>query len=131
MFNFYVKGPWGWFRMLDIDIDHFLRRFFCLHFQLHLVIMLHRLLLDLKVDAIGGVGWIPLNIHNGFVFKLLWFLLDFKADLVLRFFELVLLHVNFDDGIGLLCWLLLLDIKGSRGLSRRSIVDRNLGLRIL
>lgn len=62
--------------MLDIDIDHLLRRLFGFHLQFHLVIMFYRLLLDLKVYAVSRFRWILLNIYNGFVFKLLWILLD-------------------------------------------------------
>ena len=62
--------------MHDIDIDHFLWGLLRLHLQLHLVVMLYWLLLDLKVDAVGGIRWILLNIHYGFVFELLALLLD-------------------------------------------------------
>ena len=117
--------------MLEIDIDHFLRRLFCFHLQLHLVIMLDRLLFDLKVDAVCWFRRIPLDIHDSFVFKLLWILLDIEANFVLGFFKFIFFHVNFDYGIGLLCRLLLLDIKSSRGLSSRSIVNCDLGLWLL
>ena len=97
--------------MLDIDIDHFRRGLFCLHFQLHLMIMLDWFLFDLEVDAVGGFGRILLNININFMFKLLTLSLDIKAKLVLWFLELVLFHLDVDDWIRLLSGLLLLDIK--------------------
>ena len=117
--------------MLDIDIDHFLRGFFCLHFQLHLVIMLHGLLFNLKVDAVSGIGWILLNIYHGFMFKLLALLLDLEANFVFRLLELILLHFDVDDWIRLLSGLLLLDIKSGGGFRGWRVVDRDLGLGVL
>ena len=111
MFNFNVKGSWRRFRMLDIDIDHFLRGFFCLHFKLHLMIMLDRFLFDLEVDAVGRFGRILLNININFMFELLTLLLNIKANFVLWLLELVLFHLDMDDWIRLLSGLLLLDFK--------------------
>ena len=117
--------------MLDIDIDLLLRGLFCLHFQLYLVIMLDRLLFDLKVDAISGIGRILLNININFMFELLALLLDIKANSVLRLLELVFLHFDVDDWIRLLSGLLLLNIKSGCGLRGWRVVDRDFGLRFL
>ena len=117
--------------MLNIDIDHFLRGLFCLHFQLHLMIMLDWFLFDLEVDTVGGFGRILLNININFMFKLLTLSLDIKVNLVLWFFELVLFHLDVDDWIRLLSGLLLLDIKNGCGLCGRLVVDLNLCLRLL
>ena len=129
--HFNIERSWRRFRMLDINIDHFLRRILSFHLQFDLVIMLYRLLLDLKVDAVSWFRWILLNIHDGFVLNLLWTSLDIEADLVLGLFEFIFFHVNMDYRIGLLSRLLLLDIKSSCGLGRWSIVDRDFSLGLL
>ena len=131
LFNINVKRPWRWLGMLDIDIDHLLRRFLCLHFQLHLVVVLDGLLFDLKVNAVGGIGWILLNININLMLDLLALLLNIKANLVLWLLELVLLHLDVYDWIRLLSGLFLLDIKRGGGLCGWRVVDRDFGLRLL
>ena len=129
--HFNIEGSWRRFRMLDIDIDHFLRRILSFHLQFNLVIMLYRLLLDLKVDAVSWFRTFPLNINNSFMLNLLWILIDIKANFVLGLFEFIFFHVDFDNGVGLLSRLFLLDIKSSGGLGRWSIVNRDIGLGLL
>ena len=54
-----------------------------------------------------------------------------EVNFVFGFLKLIFFHFNFDDGIGLLSGLLLLNFKGSRGLSRWFVVDLDFGLRLL
>ena len=54
-----------------------------------------------------------------------------EVNFVFGFFKLIFFHFNFDDGIRLFSRLFLLNFKDSRGLSRRFVVDLDVGLRLL